>query len=338
MTVHISVQVQSEDLARFLRDANSFVASSHQAIALSPPHIYISALPFADKHSLIYQEFAPKCTGLISVSIIGIAHHAGKLVMTLTGHEGPVHSAAYSPNGRLLASGSADATVRVWDVRTGDEAMAPLRSGDGAVWTVAFASNGRDLVSGTDSSVVCVWNLLAAHVAVLQLRGHTGPVFSVSFSSDGLQIASGAQDATVRLWDVETNQQLVVLSGHTDAVHTIALSPDGRSLASGSEDQTIRLWNPPTGKPKKHSPNIHTSAIHSVSFLPDGGKIAVASGHAPFSAVSGAGRNLQWRIMALSLFYRLARHEMISFLRRRMATVSVSRLFLDSRERCPRPH
>ena len=74
------MQVQIKELARFLRDANSFVASSHQAIARSAPHIYISALPFADKHSLVYEEFAPKCSGLISVSIISIPHHAGKLV------------------------------------------------------------------------------------------------------------------------------------------------------------------------------------------------------------------------------------------------------------------
>jgi len=292
ITAHLSVQVQSADLARFLRDANSFVASSHQAITRSAPHIYISALPFADKHSLVYQEFAPKCTGLISVSNIGIAHHAGKLAMTLAGHEGPVHSAAYSPDGRLLASGSADDTVRIWDMRTGDEAMAPLRSRYGAVWTVSFAPNGKGLVSGTDGGVVCVWNLVAAHVAVHQLRGHTGPVFSVSFAPDGRQIASGSQDATVRLWDVETNQQLVVLSSHGNAVRTIAFSPDGRSLATGSKDQTIRLWNLSTSKPKKRSSPSHTSTIHSVSFLPDGGKIAAASGRDMILCSTRSGKRL----------------------------------------------
>jgi len=272
------VQVQIKELARFLRDANSFVASSHQAIARSAPHIYISALSFTDKHSLVYEEFAPKCTGIISVNNIGIPHHAGKLVMILTGHEGSVHSAAYSPDGRLLVSGSADDTVRIWDMRTGDEAMAALRSGDGTVWTVAFSPNGKKLVSGTDGGVVCVWNLVAAHVAVQQLRGHTGPVFSVSFAPDGHKIASGSQDATVRLWDSATNQQLVVLRDHSDVVRAIAFSPDGRSLISGSDDQTIRFWNALTGKQKKQSPHSHKSTINSVSFLPDGGKIAAASG------------------------------------------------------------
>jgi len=279
LAAHLSVQVRMKELTQFLRDANSFVASSHQAIARSAPHIYISALPFADNHSLVYQEFAPKYTGLISVNVIGIPHHAGKLVMTLTGHEGPVHSAAYSPDGRLLASGSADDTVRIWDMRTGDEAMAALRSSDGTVWAVAFAPNGKNLVSGTDGGVVCVWNLVAAHVAVQQLRGHTGPVFSVSFAPDGLKIASGSRDATVRLWDVETNQQLVVLSGHSDVVRAIAYSPNGRLLASGSDDRTIQFWNALTGKQKKQSPHRHKSTINGVSFLPDGGKIAAASGH-----------------------------------------------------------
>ena len=278
MTVHFSAQVHCEELAWFLRDANSFVASSHQAIARSAPHIYISALPFADKKSLVYQEFAPKCAGLVTVSLIDVAHHAGNLVMTLTGHEGPVHSASYSPDGRLLASGSADATVRIWDMRSGDEAMAPLRSGNGTVWAIAFAPNGKNLVSGTDDGVVCIWNVVAADVAVQHLRGHTGPVFAVSFAPDGRLIASGSQDATVRLWSAETSEQVMVLGVRNNVVRALAFSPNSGFLAFSSDDRTIRLRDISEGQPKRHSSHRHKSAIHSINFVPDGGKIAAASG------------------------------------------------------------
>jgi len=275
---HCSPQVQVEELTRFLRDANSFVASSHQAIEQSAPHIYLSALPFADKDSLVYQEFAPKCIGLISINPVGVPHHAGRLLMTVIGHENSVHSIVYSPDGRLLASGSADGTVRIWDMRTGEEAMAPLRSGNGAIWAVAFAPDGESLVSGTDGGMVCVWNLLAAHVSVKHLRGHTGPVLSIAVSPRGSHIASGSKDTTVRLWNVETNQQLLVLRGHSDSVHALAFSQDGLHFASGSEDKTMWFWETSTGKPTKHSPHRHESKIHNVCFLPDGKRLAVAKG------------------------------------------------------------
>jgi len=98
------------------------------------------------KESLIYQDFAPLCTGLIEVRVFGIEHHAGQLVMSLTGHEDGVNAVSYSPDGRLIGSGSNDGTVRIWDIRTSEEAMSPLRNGDGAVFSVDFLQeNGDDL-------------------------------------------------------------------------------------------------------------------------------------------------------------------------------------------------
>jgi len=275
---HFSTQVRDKEIARFLRDANSFVASSHQAISRSAPHIYISALPFADTESLVYQDFVPLCIGLISVGLIGVSHHAGRLLMTLTGHEGPVNSIAYSSDGLLLASGSADGTVRIWDMRTGEEVMIPLRSGDGIIWSVSISPDHKSVVSGTEGGVVCIWSLADPHIAAQRLSGHSSAVSTVLYSPNGSYLASGSLDNTVCLWNAETYQRLAVLKGHTDKVHSIAFSPDGLTLATGSEDRMIRLWDVATGRMRRKFPSCHNEPVYSLCFLPDGQKIAVGSG------------------------------------------------------------
>ena len=81
------------------------------------------------------------------------------LLTTLTGHNHQARTVAYSSDGRLLVSGSDDGTVRIWDTRTGEEAMSPLRSGDGEVFSVSFAPNGRSIASATHDGPVRIWNL-----------------------------------------------------------------------------------------------------------------------------------------------------------------------------------
>ena len=261
------------DLAQFLRDANSFVASSYEAIERSAPHIYLSALPFADKNSLVYQEFMLHFSGLINVTTFGIGHHGDDAVMTLAGHNNAVRSVSYSSDGRHLASGSEDGTVRVWDTRTGEEAMFPMRSGDGQVLSVKFAHNSKWIASGTESGALCIWNVTPGHAGRRKLSGHSGAVRSVAFSRDSSRIASASDDATLRLWDAETGEQLSVLVGHSDCVNGVAFSPDGNILASVSGDETMRLWNSSTGEDARELLKS-VGSLHGVSFSPNGAVIA----------------------------------------------------------------
>jgi len=270
-----SVQVRSTELSRFLRDANAFVASSSQAIEWGAPHIYISALPFADKGSLIYKTFSPLCVGLLAVDVHGVGQHGGPLVMTLTGHELGVNSVVYSPDGLLLASGSSDDTVRIWDTRTGEQTMPPLLSDCGYVLCVAFAPDGTTVASGTQSGAVCMWRLLDSPASLQRLSGHSDWVQSISFSPNRPLLVSASDDHSVRLWSTSTGQQLTVLEGHTGHVVSVTFSPDGDILVSGSSDQTIRLWHGATGEPLCE-PRDHMSVVCSICFFPDGKSLVVA--------------------------------------------------------------
>jgi len=223
-----------------MRDANIFVASSRQAIARSAPHIYLSALPFAPKDSLIYELFSSRCTGLISVETLGISRHGGRVFISLTGHTGLIHAVAYFTDGRL-ASGSTDGTVRIWSMRTADESMPHFASGDGDVYSVAVAPNDKSLVSGTRKGIVCIWDLEASREPPRRLLGRAGSVTKVAFSPRGHIIASVAYDG-LRLWRAETGQQISVMS-ETAGIRVVAFSPDGRFMASLSCDKAARLWN-----------------------------------------------------------------------------------------------
>ena len=248
------------------------MASSRDAIERSAPHIYLSALPFADKNGLVYQEFASRCTGLIKVDLFGIGHHGGNAVMTLTGHGGPVNSVAYSSDGQLIASGSNDGTVRLWNTQTGEEAMTPLNSDHGFVLSVDFAPNGKWVASGTNVGVVCIWNPEPGRTCHRRLSGHSMAVKCVAFSFDSSRLASASEDKTARLWNPETGEQLATMSGHSRSVNGVVFSPTGEKLATISDDGTIRLWHGTTGKAARDP--LENAGYDGVDFSPNGEMIA----------------------------------------------------------------
>ena len=165
------------------------------------------------------------------------------------GHTSGVSGIAFKPNSHLLAGGSFDNTICIWDYhkgRTHPQRKRTLEGHRGAVYSVAWSPDGEVLASGSQDGTVRLWNPdIGINFAVL--RGHRGAVYSVAWSPDGRTLASGSTDDTIRLWDPDTDTIRRVLRGHTDDVSWLAFHPNGQTLASGSRDNTIRLWNPNTG-------------------------------------------------------------------------------------------
>jgi parallel beta-helix repeat protein len=171
---------------------------------------------------------------------------SGSEVRTLDEGRGTtwVNSVAFSPDGKLLASGSYNfysGVIKLWEVASGREVYT-LYSNPDPVWSVAFSPDGRLLASGSGDTTISLWEV-ATRSPVRTLTGHTGDVYSVAFSPDGRLLASGSADKTIKLWDVATGSLVRTLTGHTNWVNFVAFSPDGRLLASGSADDTIRLWD-----------------------------------------------------------------------------------------------
>jgi WD40 repeat protein len=197
--------------------------------------------------------------------------HAEQL--TLKGHTEAVQSVAFSPDGKRLASGSNDKTVKVWDTATGQEALT-LKGHTNRVSSVAFSRDGKRLASAGDWTVK-VWDA-ATGEEILTLKGHTNGVSDVAFSPDGKRIASASDDRTVKVWDAATGQEIRTLRGHTGNVTTVAFSPDGERLASGSDDQTVKVWDAKTGQ-EVLSLKGHGHRVNAVAFSPDSKSLASAA-------------------------------------------------------------
>jgi len=202
-------------------------------------------------------------------------------LFTLTGHTDTVWRIAFSPDGSLLASGSADQTVKLWDVTSGKE-VRTLRGHTGSVNSVAFAPDGKVLASGSRDGTVKLWDV-ATGEEVRTLTGHKDGVSSVVFSPDGKLLASGAWDNTVRLWDVASGKQVNAFKDHTELVTSVAFSPDGRLLASASNDKTIGLRDLASGerlRPLTNSELLGSAPVYEIlrlAFSPDGTLLASRS-------------------------------------------------------------
>jgi WD40 repeat protein len=193
------------------------------------------------------------------------------LITTLSGHLTGVSSIALTPDGQILASGSADRTIKIWNLSTG-KVQTTLSGHSSAVNSVAFSPDGQTLASGSVDKTIKLWDIRTAQ-ELYTLKGHSNSVLSVALTPDGQILASASWDQTIKLWNVGTLAEKHSLFRHSSLVNAVTFSPDGQTLASGSVDNTIKLWDVGTGQ-ELCTLKGHSNSVHSVAFSPDGQTLA----------------------------------------------------------------
>ncbi|MGH9470963.1 MAG: eIF2A-related protein [Terriglobia bacterium] len=188
----------------------------------------------------------------------------------------PVGSAAFSPDGKILALGGYK-EVRLMDPRTG-KVLHKLDGAAGMVRSVAFSPDGNLLAAGGGLcqrwGEIQLWDLQSDHL-LHTLRGHKDCIYSVAFSPDGKLVASGSYDKLIKLWDPASGKEVRTLKDHIDAVFAVAFSPDGKWLASGSQDNSVKIWNVATGE-RLYTLSDPVDGISAIAFSPSGKQIAAA--------------------------------------------------------------
>jgi hypothetical protein len=201
----------------------------------------------------------------------GIAILRGQGIGAVLGvHTGSVNAVAFSPHGTILASGSVDRTVQLWDVATRRQMGYPLVTYTGGVNAVAFSPGGRILATGSADGMFGLWDVATRQMSGGPILGDTAAVTSVAFSPDGTTLATGSDDGTVRLWSVATLRQrgrpITVPGGQ---VRSVAFSPDGMALATVGADGRARLWNVATHQQSGRPFVGQGGGVTAVAFSPD---------------------------------------------------------------------
>jgi RNA polymerase sigma factor (sigma-70 family) len=182
---------------------------------------------------------------------------------------------AFTPDGKLLATGCFDNTVQLRDAVTG-KTIRLLKGHTAGVNSLSFRRDGRALLTGSLDRTAKLWDVVTG-AEIATFAGHTGEVFSAALSPDGKTAATVGRDRVIKLWDVERCTVKLTLKGHGQPVEQAVFSRDGTTFASAGWDHTVRLWDVATGEMKRVLRNQECACL-ALAFSPDGRTLAIANG------------------------------------------------------------
>jgi WD40 repeat protein len=239
-----------------------------QAVRLS---LDASQLPPAEVEDALQQSlFLARDRGPVPLGSVSAGAE-----LSLEVHHDMVVGVAWSPDGAILTTASADGTAILWDAASG-EVLRPLEGYEGDVFAVAFDPTGDRLATASLDGTVRLWDV-ASGETLGRLEGQGSGFCDVAWSPDGTTLAAGDEAGTFSLWDSASGEKLVTLSGPKVALLAIAFSPDGERLAAAWMDGSVWLWEADDLASEPLSLPGHESGIYDMAWSPDGAALATAN-------------------------------------------------------------
>lgn len=302
-------------LLHSVEESKTFVLHFYDPVEDSAPHVYHSALPMVPKSSFLRTWYQHELSGEVSVvsgvadswdgsirtieagyavtsiafskkgGVIAVGGDRVQIFETATGvcvgtleHEWKVQSVTFSPDDTLVATGSYDNVVRIWDVETG-ELGESFVAHTGGVNSVAFSPDGAKIASASSDHSVRVWDV-ASGTCETTLEGHTDAVRSVCWLRAGNEVVSGAWDGTVKVWDTLTavaSQTFTVSVDEVIPVWSITTSLDSHKIAAGCGDGNVHIFDV-RAEEKLVVIEATGGGVRAVDFSPDGNQLAYTPG------------------------------------------------------------
>lgn len=206
-----------------------------------------------------------------SVFVSGQGDPTRPAIVLQTGHRAQIRGVAVSPDGKWIATGSLDSTLKIWDAESGQERRS-INAQSGAVQAIALDPKGKTLVSAGIDGRLRTWNVESG-IEGPKYEGIAGLIEVLAFSSDGKMLAAAGSEKKVWIFDTGTRRLVSTVEGHTATVAAIAFSPDGTLIASGGADKIIRISTVSTGKRVRELKD-HTDPITALRFDATGTMLA----------------------------------------------------------------
>jgi serine/threonine protein kinase len=188
---------------------------------------------------------------------------------------GALWSLELSRDGKYLAMGNDNGTVKFWDMAA-DKLLWELKAHNGPIWALALSPDGQYFATGSDDGNATIWNMKTREKA--HVLPDSGSVRSMAFDREGKTLLTGDRKGKIKIWNVQSGAKLIEKAAHIGLVVAVAFAPDGKTIASAGSDATIKIWDAAAATA---GPIVtlsgHESGVYGIAFAPTGRYLASGS-------------------------------------------------------------